>query len=283
MEKIIKIEWAGQIVLTTKQLAEAYKIKPRSIQKNFDRAKEYFKEGEHYFKLTGESLHQFKRQVVKKEIEQLSQSTRCLPVIAPSTASLFLWTHKGCAHHCKMINTPEAWQMFNELERVYFAVKEADKLQPVQSVLPLAEPKPANVEKICVYILQLSNSTVKIGVTGDLLERARTIERQSGAKMERLYNSAALDRELSLQVEKVLHNKFAGQRLEGEFFSVGFEAACREMERTLAELNVFEPLALPDADLADKLLAVADRLQNPEAKDKILIRVANLLIGGEEF
>lgn len=138
-------------------------------------------------------------------------------------------------------------------------------------------------EKACVYVLRLSNGTVKIGVTADVLERARTIERQSGFKVERVYNSSPVNRDLALDVEKALHIKFANQRLEGEFFSVTFEGACREMERCLAERHIFEPLALPDADLADKLLAVADRMQNPDAKDKILIRVANLLIGGEGF
>ena len=158
-------------------------------------------------------------------------------------------------------------------------------MEPVQSSLPLPEPveEPAVVDKACVYVFRLGNDTTKIGVTADLVDRARGVERSSGSKVVRIHNSDFVDRELALKLEKSLHNKFSSQRLEGEFFSVTFEAACRELERCLAELHLFEPLALPDVDLADKLLTVADRLDPSPERQRVLLHVANLLVGQDTF
>ena len=164
-------------------------------------------------------------------------------------------------------------------------VRKAGLCSPEQVLDKLIESATVEIEpeKATVYVFYLSSNVSKIGVTNDLTDRARTIERQSGFKVLRVHNSDFIDRELALQVEKALHEKFSSQRLEGEFFSVTFVEACRELERALAELNIFEPLALPDVNLADKLLAVAERISNDEARDKILIRAANLLVGREEF
>ncbi|MBR0060452.1 MAG: ORF6N domain-containing protein [Selenomonadaceae bacterium] len=240
MEEYIKIEWAGQIVLTTKQLAAAYKVKPRSIQKNFDRAKEYFKEGEHYFKLTGEPLHQLKRQVVKNGIEQLRRSTQCRLVIAPSTASLFLWTHKGCAHHCKMLNTQAAWTVFNEMERVYFGVQVSLQIKP--SVQPaLFEDIPPQTKEVTklqkqlaaidkfdfavVYILLMSNGSIKIGYTSNLTERIKQLKAETKLDVLNYATTPFMSVDKAKDLEKALHEHYAAYREEGEFFDVKFTDA----------------------------------------------------------
>ena len=50
------IEWKGQRVITTAQLAEVYETDSDNIKKNFQNNKERFKEKEHYFCLDRKSV-----------------------------------------------------------------------------------------------------------------------------------------------------------------------------------------------------------------------------------
>lgn len=109
VKDLVKIEWSNQLVLVTKQVAEAYGCKPKRIHDNFTRAKEQFQAGVHYFKLEGEELRQFKHYTEKNGVQ-----------ISPSTTHLYLWTYQGCARHCKMLNTLNALEILEELRRNYF-------------------------------------------------------------------------------------------------------------------------------------------------------------------
>lgn len=60
---LVVIEHAGERVLTTEQLAEAYECKAVNIRKNFITNADRFVEGKHYFRLAGEELKQFKDKV----------------------------------------------------------------------------------------------------------------------------------------------------------------------------------------------------------------------------
>lgn len=101
------IEWNGQIVITTAQLAEIYETTPKNITKNFQRNKDRFEVGKHYFVLQGEELREF--MTVAPE--------RCLP---PSTSIAYLWTRRGASRHCKILGTDKAWEQFDYLEENYF-------------------------------------------------------------------------------------------------------------------------------------------------------------------
>ena len=60
MNEIIKIEYAGNIVLTTEQLAQAYECDISNIQDNYRKNQSRFEEGIHFFKLDGDELKDFK-------------------------------------------------------------------------------------------------------------------------------------------------------------------------------------------------------------------------------
>ena len=109
IKEFIPIDWRDQRVITSAQLAEAYECSPKNISDNFNRAKDYFQEDVHYFCLTGMQLEQFRLYSEKIGL-QISSKTR----------KLYLWTYQGCVRHCKMINTPKAWLMFDKLEKNYF-------------------------------------------------------------------------------------------------------------------------------------------------------------------
>lgn len=65
------VEYQGQRVLTTEQLAQAYECDVVNIRNNFKNNKKRFEEGKHYFKLTGEEFTKFKAQFIKNDPQNL--------------------------------------------------------------------------------------------------------------------------------------------------------------------------------------------------------------------
>ena len=119
MNQLIIIEHKGERVLTTKQLSESYGTEAGNIQRNVNRNQDRFKEGVHYFKLEGEELSKFKA----------SDDISFSPVVGNRVNTLFLWTEKGCLNHAKLLETDQAWQVFEMLVDTYFRVKQFKEFQ----------------------------------------------------------------------------------------------------------------------------------------------------------
>lgn len=100
-------------VITTELLAQLYGTEILNIQVNFTRNKERFVEGKHFFKASGEELKNLRLTLSK------SQNP-----ISPKTRSLILWTERGAARHAKMLETDQAWDVFEKLEDCYFSQKD---------------------------------------------------------------------------------------------------------------------------------------------------------------
>lgn len=122
MYKLTPVEYHGQRILTTDQLAEVYETDVNNIQANFKRNESHFTEGIHFFKLEGEELKAFKNQPT------LSQ------LVSKHTSQLYLWTERGANRHCKILDTDKAWEQFDNLEETYFRAKN-------QPLLPQSYPE----------------------------------------------------------------------------------------------------------------------------------------------
>ena len=109
MNELTVLEHNSIRVMTTEQLAEAYGCDIQHIKQNFNNNKDRFAEGKHYFRLEGADLKGFKRQVENFD----------LPV-SKFASTIYLWTKRGAARHCKMLGTNRAWDVFEELEESYF-------------------------------------------------------------------------------------------------------------------------------------------------------------------
>ena len=112
------IETNNQRVLTTTQIAERYETNTDAIQRNFQRNKERYTEGKHYYCLTGAELKEFK-----------DWATSCRAVnpdgselIDKRAAVLYLWTEKGALMLAKSLNTDMAWEAYEVLVDTYFSV-----------------------------------------------------------------------------------------------------------------------------------------------------------------
>ena len=110
------VEYKGQVVITTAQLAEVYGTTPKNITNNFQRNNDRFTEGKHYFVLKGDELKEYKSKT----------SERGVPV--SSANSMYLWTRRGASRHCKILGTDKAWEQFDYLEDNYFERKQQPKL-----------------------------------------------------------------------------------------------------------------------------------------------------------
>ncbi len=98
----------GQTVITTAQLADVYGTTAKNITNNFQRNKDRFTKGKHYFILQGEELREFKSKTSESGVPLSSSS------------SMYLWTRRGASRHCKILGTDKAWEQFDYLEDNYF-------------------------------------------------------------------------------------------------------------------------------------------------------------------
>lgn len=121
MSNLVPVEFKNQRIMTTKVLAEQYGTKEDNISKNFNRNIDRFVEGKHYYKLEGEELRKFKGYGLNDD------SLKFVSI-------LYLWTEKGAARHAKILDTDEAWAVYEDLEETYFKVKE-NKPRCIEDVL----------------------------------------------------------------------------------------------------------------------------------------------------
>ncbi|MEK3993666.1 ORF6N domain-containing protein [Psychrobacillus sp. FSL K6-2365] len=120
MKQLQTIEQSGQRVLTTSQLAASYGAEKQQISKNFTRNIDRYKEGKHYFSLTGTEKHDFLNHV---QIDDGSKNAQVL----------YLWTEKGAWLHAKSLNTDEAWDAYEKLVDEYYKLaKEKKPLSPLE-------------------------------------------------------------------------------------------------------------------------------------------------------
>jgi hypothetical protein len=118
--QIAPVEFSGQRVITTAQLAQAYECETKRISENFKRNADRFIEGKHYFRLEGEALREF-----KEANPQIADNLKFAPVI-------MLWTRRGASRHCKMLGTDAAWEMYDQLEETYFTAKQQKPMSQLE-------------------------------------------------------------------------------------------------------------------------------------------------------
>jgi hypothetical protein len=112
-ETLPAIVWQETKVITTELLAKLYGADEDSIRHNFSRNMQRFEHGKHYHKLEGESLRSFKNSMTESHVVQ------------KRAKSVILWTERGAARHAKMLETDQAWDVFESLEDCYFHRRES--------------------------------------------------------------------------------------------------------------------------------------------------------------
>ncbi|WP_174865277.1 ORF6N domain-containing protein [Pectobacterium polaris] len=114
-------------VITTELLAQIYGTETRNIQVNHTRNKNRFTDGKHFFKVTGQDLKDLRTTLSKSQDLRVTYGDL---QISAKTRSLILWTERGAARHAKMLETDQAWDVFEKLENCYFN-PQAKAVQPL--------------------------------------------------------------------------------------------------------------------------------------------------------
>lgn len=109
-ETLPAIQQAGRPVITTALLAKLYGTDEHNIIKNYRSNNDRFENGKHLYKLEGPELKEFKNYVTKSDVVKIPRNTR----------HFILWTERGAARHAKMLDTDQAWEVFEKLEDCYF-------------------------------------------------------------------------------------------------------------------------------------------------------------------
>lgn len=135
-------------VVTTELLAILYGTDPHSITKNHRSNVDRFVAGKHFFKLEGADLKAFKNKVTDSDL------------VASRAKHLILWTERGAARHAKMLETDQAWEVFEKLEDCYFSQK-----QPASSATKHSYPAHSNHVPRFRYLVKL---TYKDTLTGQV-------------------------------------------------------------------------------------------------------------------
>ncbi|EEN1042329.1 ORF6N domain-containing protein [Salmonella enterica] len=112
-------------VVTTELLAILYGTDPHSITKNHRSNVDRFVAGKHFFKLEGADLKAFKNKVTDSDL------------VASRAKHLILWTERGAARHAKMLETDQAWEVFEKLEDCYFSQKQPATTRQVESAVDM--------------------------------------------------------------------------------------------------------------------------------------------------
>lgn len=95
-------------VITSELLAQLYGTKIKNISDNFLNNTTRFIAGKHYFKIEKNELREFKNR------------PETIGLVGKNARSLILWTEHGAARHAKMLETDQAWDVFEKLEDCYF-------------------------------------------------------------------------------------------------------------------------------------------------------------------
>ncbi|GKV75518.1 hypothetical protein PEC106568_06920 [Pectobacterium carotovorum subsp. carotovorum] len=141
-ENLSVVAHNGIPVITTELLSQLYGTEPLRIRNNHSRNRERFVEGKHFYKLTDSELKDFKRRVSLRDSVKIPVNIR----------ALILWTERGAARHAKMLETDQAWDVFEKLEDFYFSQREKRAEEPVrktkQSTAKQLTPLRQTVERL---------------------------------------------------------------------------------------------------------------------------------------
>ncbi len=109
--------------------------------------------------------------------------------------------------------------------REFFAQNTEASVDEILSVGILEEEK-----QISVYLIEVAENHVKIGISENVAQRLKTLENTSGHTILRKYFITHKD---AFKIENYLHKFFAKNKIKGEWFNIPFELAKEALENIL--------------------------------------------------
>lgn len=204
MNELKPIKHQGRLVITTDLLAQVYETETNNIKNNFNNHKSNFKEGIHFFLLKGEELRAFKREV------------NDIDLVAPNVNQLYLWTERGANRHCKILDTPKAWEQFDHLEETYFAVKEQ------RSMLVLPKDYPSALRALADEAEKnqalTAENEVQKQIIADYTPKVQYVDMILDSKGTLAVTQIAADYDMSARrLNEILHEEHVQHKVNGQW------------------------------------------------------------------
>ena len=316
ISELIPVTYAGQKVLTGKCLAEILGCSPNRLRDNLRHHKADFIPGKHFFKITGSALTALKDDMLKVED---ALNNPALSSLFNATQSLILWTKDGCQYHCNLIRKPEVTAAFNELCKLYFvedshndAIALFDIPEFGQLRWVIIDGDPWFVVADLCRILDIQNPSDVVAKQIEDNEKMKINE--NGVTVDPRLNCSPFMHEINVVNEPglyrliflsrkdnakkfqriIYHEILPSIRKKGYYVAPNakmptdtFQPQIDELKETVAALEIIyrEVMEgkLSALECADKLVAVAKDIQNPDSKDKVLLQAANFIIGKKIF
>ena len=169
------IQYKAVPVMTTEQMAEFYGTDSNNIKVNHSRNSSRFVQGKHYFKVEGVDLKDFKNWVTESNSVQIGKNA----------SSIILWTEKGAARHAKILDTDQAWDVFEQLEEVYFAVKEKSHFPALPNFADPAEAAIAWANEYKAKQLAITERDHAIATKAEIGSRREATAMSTASKYKR--------------------------------------------------------------------------------------------------
>ena len=115
-----------------------------------------------------------------------------------------------------------------------------------------------------VYAFAMEDNTVKIGMSNNVPDRAKTIEYETHLKITNVFYRTVENRKKALEIEKALHKHFAEQCKQGEFFTVDFSEVCKKISNLVGDIST------RDFSVADRFLKIAELTTDSTLREKSL-------------
>jgi hypothetical protein len=243
VDNLTVIEYKAVRVLTTEQLAQVYGCEGRRISENFNRNRERFMEGQHYFKLESGELKGFKHEYANCVFANLN--------------SLYLWTRRGASRHCKMLGTDQAWDMFDQLEENYFTPKALPTMSHLEVLQGTINQLVEQDHRIHRLELENEKRDEKMDVLDSRLDTLNGVC-TTGDKQQKLNSMVRL-----YAVKAGLQYSEAWRHFR-QAYNLAYHTNVNLSKKRYAEKNNIKNLSLPayltQAGYIDDALLVADKL-----------------------
>lgn len=224
------VETNNQRVLTTAQIAEQYETTERRISENFNRNKERYTEGKHYYCLTGDILREFK-----------NEYANCGFVPGAKVNAFYLWTEKGALMLAKSLNTDKAWEAYECLVDTYFSVREQGQLSQRPDRTKALEVKEMNARvRMSNQFLKLANIETTLSKDYKSILIAKAAEVLAGEEIlplpkseQKMYTATEIGKMLGVSAQKIGRlSSQNGMKTEeyGEFYKDKSPYSCKEVD-----------------------------------------------------
>lgn len=239
MSDLMPIEFKNQRIMTTKILAEEFRASEKNIQDNYSNNKNRFTEGKHYYKLEGQALKDFKNSLP----DNIGEPLKFAPI-------LYLWTERGAARHAKILDTDEAWDVYEELEETYFKVKENKQLQlsPIEQLKLQSQVLVDHETKIEEFGTELKDLKNNLPLFNIECKELQSVVRKIGVKTlggknAPAYNDNSLRMKVYIDIQHQLKREFGVTKYEA-IKRCQFEIAKKIVEEYSVPLILTEQIKL---------------------------------------